>query len=175
MTGSIPGQPLELAPILAALEEQVVDVVVVGGIAGMAHGSVYPSFDLDVAYARDESNLERLARALRKLEVTLTNAPVDLPFQIGAETLRNGANFTFDTKHGRFDMLGHIAGIKSYEELKARSVRATLEGHEVRVASIDDMIAMKKASNRAKDRTMLEEYIVIADEQLQMQKAPQAE
>jgi hypothetical protein len=35
----------------------------------------------------------------------------------------------------------------------------------VKVASIDHLIAMKRASNRTKDKLMLEEYIVIADEQ----------
>jgi hypothetical protein len=174
VTGPIPDRALQLDPILAALERRGVDFVVVGGIAGLAHGSSYPSFDLDIAYARGDANLERIAAALRELKVTLTNAPPDLPFQIDAETLRNGANFTFDTVFGRFDILGQIAGIKSYDELSARSVPATLEGHDVRIASIDDMIAMKRASDRAKDRAMLEEYIVIADEQSKLAKGDQS-
>jgi predicted nucleotidyltransferase len=175
LSGPIPDRRLELEPILSVLEKHGVDFVVVGGIAGMAHGSSYPSYDLDIAYGRDDANLESLAEALRELEVTLTNAPPDLPFQTDAETLRNGANFTFDTEFGRFDILGHIAGVKSYDELKARSRQATLEGRGVRIASIDDMIAMKRASARAKDKTMLEEYIVIADEQRKLAESDQAE
>jgi hypothetical protein len=109
------------------------------------------------------------------LEVSLTNAPADLPFQVDAPTLRNGANFTFVTPFGRFDILGHIAGVKSYEELELRSIPAKLEGKDVLVASIDDMIAMKRASNRTKDQLMLEEYIVIADEQRKLDDANQTE
>ena len=41
-----------------------VDFVVIGGIAGIAHGSSYPSYDLDLAYARDHENIERLVAAL---------------------------------------------------------------------------------------------------------------
>lgn len=137
----------------------------------MAQGSSYPTFDLDVAYARDERNLEQLASALRELDVTLTNAPVDLPFQIDAVSLRNGANFTFDTKYGRFDILGDIDGVRSYDDLRAGSQVADLEGYAVRVASIDHLIAMKRAANRPKDRIMLEEYIVIADEQHRAQSS----
>ena len=53
------------APILGVLQKHAVDFVVVGGLAGMAHGSRYPTDDTDVAYSRTNENLERLADALR--------------------------------------------------------------------------------------------------------------
>ena len=161
--------PLEAASLLGALRDQGVDFVVIGGIAGLAHGSSYPTYDLDVAYARDQANLERLARVLAKLDVKLANAPADLPFQIDARTLANGANFTFDTRFGRFDILGHVPGVKSYEELRRSADVARIEGVDVPVASIDHLIAMKRAAGRTKDKLMLEEYIVIADEQRRAQ------
>jgi hypothetical protein len=158
-------QPLEAGLILQLMIRRGVDVVVVGGLAGLAHGSSYPTFDLDVAYARDRANLERMAEALRELGVTLTNAPPDLPFQIDSQTLENGANFTFDTKHGRFDILGDLPGVRSYDDLREHATTAELDGVEIPVASIDHLIAMKRSANRTKDKLMLEEYIVIADEQ----------
>lgn len=156
--------PLDAGALVKALNDAAVDYVVVGGLAGMAHGSSYPSFDLDVAYARDAVNLERLAGVLVKLEVRLTNAPADLPFQVDARTLENGANFTFDTSLGRFHILGDISGIRSFAELRDAAVNALIEGEPVRISSIDHLIAMKRATNRPKDRLMLEEYIVLADE-----------
>jgi hypothetical protein len=166
--GAIPDQPLRAEPILALLDDHGVDFVIVGGVAGTAQGSSYPTYDLDVAYSRDDANLARLAAALRELEVTLANAPAELPFRVDAVTLRNGANFTFDTRFGRFDVLGEIEGIKSYDELRDASDLAELEGHNVRIASIDHLISMKRAAGRTKDKLMLEEYIVIADEQRRM-------
>lgn len=157
--------PLRALDLLKALNEGGVDYVVVGGLAGQLHGSAYPTYDLDVAYARDRPNLERLAKVLVGLDVKLRGAPPDLPFQIDAQTLSNGANFTFESEYGWFDILGDIDGIKSYESLRSKAKFEDLDGTDVRVASIDHLISMKRAANRTKDRLMLEEYIVIADEQ----------
>ncbi len=45
-----------------------------------------------------------------------------------------------------------------------------VEGFPVRVASLGHLIAMKRAANRPKDKLMLEEYIVIADERKKLAK-----
>ncbi|CAN5332123.1 hypothetical protein BH18ACT12_BH18ACT12_04180 [soil metagenome] len=34
--------------------------MLIGRLAGIARGSSYPSYDIDIAYARDTRNLERL-------------------------------------------------------------------------------------------------------------------
>jgi len=63
-----------------------VDFVLIGGLAGVVRGSSYPTYDVDVAYACDDENLERLAEALRELSATMRRAPEDLPFQLDART-----------------------------------------------------------------------------------------
>ncbi|MGN6215611.1 MAG: hypothetical protein ACTHN7_01440 [Solirubrobacterales bacterium] len=156
------GESLRLEPLLQALDQHGVDFVVIGGVAGLAHGSSYPTYDFDIAYSRDPANLRRLAAALMEIGVTLRGALADLPFQLDEQTLANGANFTFDTEFGSFDVLGDIAGIKSYEELRRDSKFERIAGVEVRIASLDDLIAMKRAANRVKDRLMALEYIEIA-------------
>jgi predicted nucleotidyltransferase len=161
----IPDTPLHASQLLRKLVDHGVDFVVVGGVAGLAHGSAYPTYDLDVAYARDRENVARLVAALAEIGVTLRGAPADLPFQLEARTIEKGANFTFDSPNGSFDILGDAAGIGSYDELRREAILATIDGIEVRVASIDHLIAMKRAANRTKDKLMLEEYIVLADEQ----------
>jgi predicted nucleotidyltransferase len=157
--------PLNTERLLRALDEHGVDFVVIGGIAGLVHGSAYPTYDLDVAYARGPDNLEKMAAALTELDVSLRGAPPDLPLQVDAKTLANGSNFTFDSPHGSFDILGHVPGISSYEELAHEASVESVDGVRIQVASIDHLIAMKRAANRTKDKLMLEEYIVIADEQ----------
>jgi len=159
------GPPIQVGPLLETLDRHGVDFVVVGGMAGLVHGSAYPTFDLDVAYARDESNLTRMAAALAELAVTLRGAPPELPFQPDERSLANGANFTFASDLGALDILGDVAGIRDYDDLRCAAQVGSIEGVRVRVASLNHLIAMKRAANRTKDKLMVEEYLVIADEQ----------
>jgi hypothetical protein len=161
---SEPDRPFEPLPLLAALAEHDVDFVVIGGIAGGAHGSAYPTYDLEVAYARDDDNLERLASAVRALGARLRGAPPDVPFQLDAKALKAGANFTFVTDLGDLDILADPAGAPAYELLKAGATTADIRGLPVRVASLDHLIAMKEAAGRTKDKLMATEYRVLSDE-----------
>jgi hypothetical protein len=155
---------LDPAPILTALYQHEVDFVVIGGLAGLARGSRYPTDDTEVAYARAMENLERLATALRELEASLRGAPPDVPIVLDANTLAHGANFTFDTKFGPLDILGDPAGAPKYEALRQDGVGTTLFGVRVRVASLDHLIAMKEAAGRPRDLIAASEYRVISDE-----------
>jgi hypothetical protein len=151
-------------PMLEVLGRYNVDFVIVGGVAGGAHGSAYPTYDLDVAYDRSDTNLERLAAALRELNAELRGAPPGLPFQLDAETLESGANFTFTTTYGDLDILSHLDGAPSYQALKEAGIEADVRGVRVVVASLDHLIAMKEAAGRTKDKLMATEYRVLSDE-----------
>ncbi len=159
------GPSLQIKELLQSLDRHGVEFIVIGGVAGLAHGSSYPTYDLDILYVREASNLERLAAALLEIGVALRGAPADLPFTPDARTLENGANFTFDTKWGSFDILADAAGMRDYAAMRADARLDTIEGMAVRVVSLDDLIVMKRAANRTKDKLMVEEYIVIADAQ----------
>jgi len=132
-------------------------------MAGLSHGSSYPSYDLDVVYARDRENIERLVEALQEIGVKLRGASADLPFLLDRKTIENGSNFTFVTPHGDFDILGHADGMPSYEELRSASSVRDILGLDVRVAAIEHLIAMKRAANRPKDQVAVEEYIGLAE------------
>jgi hypothetical protein len=169
-TEPLPPRPPDLHALLTPLVRYGVDFVLIGGMAGISHGSNYPSYDLDVVYARNRDNIARLVDALREIDVRLRGAPADLPFILDAKTIENGSNFTFVTPHGDFDVLGHVDGMPAYDELRAEAPVREVLGVEVRIASIDHLIAMKRAANRPKDKLMVEEYIVIADEQKRLGK-----
>jgi len=137
--------------ILTALAEHNVRFVLIGGLAMIAHGSAYLTRDMDLCYARDPDNLAALAEALAPLRPRLRGAPADLPFRWDARTLRSGSNFTLTTDVGDLDLLGYAAGAESFEALWQRATETELFEIPVRVASLDDLIAMKRAAGRSKD------------------------
>ena len=72
-----------ISDIIDAMVAKKVSFVVVGGMAAISHGSSRITFDLDVCYARDKANLERLARALAPMHPSLRGAPAGSTVSLG--------------------------------------------------------------------------------------------
>ena len=138
--------------------------VLIGGLAAITHGAPLVTQDVDVCHARDDDNLQRLATALAEVHAELRGADRGLPFPIDAETLRAGDAFTFTTDVGWLDILGTPAGTSGYEDLTRTADAFDLFGQRVLVASIDDLIRIKRAAGRPKDLLLVEELGALRDE-----------
>jgi hypothetical protein len=142
---------------LAVLQRHDVRFVIIGGVAGRLWGSPTMTNDLDLCYARDRANLERLAGALIELHARLRGVDDDLPFRPDAATLANGLDFTFMTDVGPLDVLGLPGGVRSFDELAVNAAAFDFgEGVTALVCDLDDLIRMKRAAGRPKDRIELE-------------------
>lgn len=153
--------PLSALRTLVAHE---VRFVVIGGIAARVLGSPTVTRDLDVCYARDADNLRRLAAALKELNARLRGAPEGLAFRLDARTLAGGDSFTFATDAGDLDVLGTPPGLGGFDELQRNAAELDLGGIRVKVAAIDDLIRMKRAAGRPKDRVEVEILGALRDE-----------
>lgn len=142
--------------ILRVLERHQVAHVVIGGIAAALHGSPEHTYDLDICYARDPENLEHLADALRAMHARLRGVDEEVPFLLDAKTLANGDCFTFVTDFGDFDVLGTPSGSGGFEALNRTAADVVIGDVAVRIAAVDDLMAMKQAAGRAKDKRHLE-------------------
>lgn len=150
--------------LLRAIALSEARFIVVGGIAGAAHGLARATYDLDVVYARDDANLDRLVEALSPLAPYLRGAPAGLPFRLDAETLRRGLNFTLTTRLGDLDLLGEIAGGGGYERLLPDSLEAPLFGVPCRYLGLERLILVKRAAGRPKDLQAIAELEALKEE-----------
>ena len=151
-------------PLLELLADAEIDFVVIGGLAGAAHGSSYPTYDLDIAYERRRDNIKNIIEVLRDVNAKLRRAPEDVPFRLDAKTIENGSHFTFVTVYGNLDLLSDPDVAPPYAVLKKAAARREVSGRSVLFASLDHLIAMKDASGRTKDKLMATEYRVLSDE-----------
>jgi hypothetical protein len=149
---------------LRTFRDREVRFVLIGGYAGAIRGAPLVTGDLDICYARDRANLEALADALRGLGAKLRGAPEDVPFRLDAGTLEAGDHFTFATKAGPIDCLGSPAGTDGFRDVDAGATEENLDGLTVRVASLDDLIRMKRAAGRPQDRVAVEWLSAVRDE-----------
>jgi hypothetical protein len=137
--------------LLATLARADVDFVVVGGVAVVVQASPRFTRDVDICYAADTGNLERLGAALVSIDAKLRGVDADLPFVADARTLRQTGMLTLTTSQGELDLLVDPPGSPGYAALRRHADVIELAGTRVRIASLEDLIAMKRAVGRPQD------------------------
>ena len=144
--------------ILRRLVDAGVRFVLVGGLAAQAHGSTSLTNDLDICYARDPANLASIAAVLVDLMAVRRGLPTDTPRMppLDARTLRAGGLLTLTTRFGDFDLLADPDPGLDYDMLVIGAIPAISAGVPVLAAGLDDLMAMKRAAGRPKDRIELE-------------------
>ena len=156
--------PLRICAIL--LEEEV-EFVVLGGFAAIVRGSSLPTKDIDVIPSRDRMNLDRLGRALTRMNAMIRISGDPVSTKIDGGFLANMPNMlNLVTDFGEMDLTFSPAG--SAGDFEGWKKGATLEviddGLTVLVASLDDIIDSKRAANRPKDQMALPYLESLRDE-----------
>jgi hypothetical protein len=144
--------------LLGALSESGVRYVLVGGIAIQLHGYMRATFDVDLVLAMDDANLSRFIDVAVRLGLK-PSIPVPI------DSLRNAAQIeqwhrekgmpAFALREPRVgggivDVL--VRPAVPFEQLHRNAVMGALSGRQVPIASVDDLLTMKRHANRDKDR-----------------------
>jgi hypothetical protein len=140
--------PLDLQRIVTTFVRHEVDFVVIGGIAVLAHGHPRATFDVDFTADLKEDNMRRLATALRELGARVRGIDAET-LEVDPAQLASGANRTLVTDAGWVDFMPAADGAREYGEIAAAAV--PVRDGAFRVAGLDDLIRMKRASGRDKD------------------------
>jgi hypothetical protein len=133
-----PAQAEELA---AAFAREEVDYLFIGKSGAILLGYPETTQDVDIFLPRSRDNAERVLRALRALGFELDPA-LTISILTGSEiVLMKSGPFALDLIHAP-------DGIESFEAAKSRRV---MEDGRFPVASLEDIIASKRATGREKD------------------------
>ena len=134
--------------MLQCLADEDVKFLLVGAYALAAHGYPRATMDIDIWVMPSPENAEAVLRALRRFgapvgELTLDDLQADdTVFQIGVAPRR-------------IDIITGASGLRFGDAL-SHSIKIEIEGIEVRVLSIDDLIRNKRASGRTRDLADIE-------------------
>jgi len=150
--------------VIRLLGRHGVRYVLIGGLAAVTHGAPLVTQDVDVCCARDRGNLELLAAAMREVHAELRGTAPGLPFRLDAETLTSRERVSFTTDVGWIDIMATPAGTAGYDDLSRTAEVFTLFGHRVMVASVEDLIRMKREAGRPIDLRVVEELGALREE-----------
>lgn len=150
--------------VIRLLGRHDVRYVLIGGLAAVTHGAPLVTQDVDLCCARDQGNLEALAAAMREVNAELRGAPPGLSFRLHAPNLASRERLSFTTDVGWIDIMATPAGTAGYDDLSRTAEVFTLFGHRVMVASVEDLIRMKREAGRPKDLRFVEELGALREE-----------
>lgn len=135
--------PPDFRDLLEEFARASVEYVLVGGYAVAFHGRPRTTKDIDLVLRGTPQNLEAASRALDRF-----GAP---PNVVEAVRHMGTTEVIFMGQPPlRVDMLRTIDGVET-EELFARALTVDVAGTELRVISLADLIANKRAAGRPQD------------------------
>lgn len=149
-----PARALDLGLLLETLTRHGVDYVVIGGVAVQVHGHRRTTMDLDLVPSRAPENLRRLAEALDELEARPRDTPPGEARVAVADPERLAIAPIvppLSTRHGQLHILNEPKGARSFADLREAALVVEIDGMEIPIVALDDLIRMKRAAGRPAD------------------------
>ena len=129
--------------MLRALSDEKVRFILVGAYALAAHGYPRATMDIDIWVMPSPDNAAAVLRALRRFGAPLHNLTKE-------DLQKDGTVFQIGIAPRRIDIITAASGLQ-FELTYQNSISVNIDGMEVRIPSIDDLIINKKATGRTKD------------------------
>lgn len=143
-----------VAAICGVLVDHGVRFVIIGGMAARLHDTGHATIDVDICPSTDDANLANLAAALRELAARLRveGDPDGVPFDPHPDALRQVTMMTLITQYGPLDLCFAPDGFpEGYDTLNEHASIIVVAAVDLPVASLEDIVASKRAAGRPKD------------------------
>jgi predicted nucleotidyltransferase len=129
--------------MLRALSDERVRFLLVGAYAMAAHGYPRATMDIDIWVMPSPENAAAVLRALNHFGAPIHNLTLE-DLQV------DGTIFQIGVAPRRIDLITAASGLL-FEEAYQRSLTVSIEGIEVHIPSLEDLILNKRTSGRTKD------------------------
>ena len=141
---------MNAAPLLArvarALNHQRLEAVMLGNAAAALHGAPVTTVDIDFLFRKTRTNVAKLKAVAQELDATIFR-----PFYPPTDMYR----LENDDAGIQLDFLTRAHGVRSLSSLRSRAVEVSFLNHSLLVAALEDIIASKRSTDRAKDKAVL--------------------
>ena len=135
-----------LADALKSFSQHRLEVVMIGNAAAALHGAPVTTIDIDFMFRETTLNLKKLRAVAKSLRAVIMR-----PYYPVSKLYR----MSNDDRGLQLDFMPVIHGIRSFEGLRKRASRVQIQGQEVMLASLEDIIKSKKAAGRLRDAAVL--------------------
>jgi len=142
----VDARPL-LVSLARTLQERGLEAVLIGNAAAALQGAPVTTVDFDFVFRKSPAKLRKLKSIAKSLGAVLLKPhyPASGLFRI----MR-------DEDSLQIDFMATVDGVRSFAGLRSRASRLDMNGHELLVADLADIVASKRAANRPRDRAVLE-------------------
>ncbi|MBI5244427.1 MAG: hypothetical protein HY922_12235 [Elusimicrobia bacterium] len=157
----VPARLDDFDRIVASLNKNGVDFMIIGGYAVIFHGHVRTTKDLDIMIRRTPENARRAIAALEEAGCTCP--------ELTPELFMAGKGITFGEPPMRIDVLSDIRGV-AFDDAWSRRQISRFGPNEANFIGLDDLIANKEAVARPQDLADAQKLNLAREKSLQPKK-----
>lgn len=150
-----------LNDLLVLLAKSDIDFVIIGGFAGVLHGSTLVTRDLDVCTVLTSENIEKLRSLFKDFHPKHRLTPERLSFLNVPPPGQTLNNLYLETDLGIVDFITSVSGVGDFQRLSDNADMIEIKGQKIKVISISDLIKAKQALGREKDNLAATELLAI--------------
>jgi predicted nucleotidyltransferase len=129
--------------MLQALSDEKVKFILIGAYAMAAHGYPRATMDIDIWIMPSPQNADAVIRALQRFGAPLHNLT-------RKDLQTDGIVFQIGVAPRRIDIMTGVSGL-TFEDTFRHTTVINIEGIDVHIPAVEDLIRNKKATGRTKD------------------------
>jgi predicted nucleotidyltransferase len=157
--------------LIDKLRDSNVEFVIIGGLAGIIHGTTRTTQDIDVCCSFTPENILKLFNAIKDTQPVHRMNPSRPVLELNSNNIKDFKNLYLDTDIGQLDCLNEVQGIGTFDEVLKNAITINIDERNYQVLSLDALIKSKKSLNRPQDKQDVTQLEAIKEARQQEEKS----